>query len=457
MLRPMVAPTAVLMLLDGAFAPVPVTTEAFQLPSGTGSVSGSFLVAEHTVSAYLIGSLSLPELSRYITSSPIFYDFASTTLKGVSPVDGGYFLAPGLSDHAVYVGTNDAPTSVALRFSDDSFGHILPPPAVPGEYVWLEIKAADSEHTAWAGSVLCTSQSTPTLPPSLSLKELRAIVRFESGAIRVLIPESSISMSISILGLLMTIFYLVVIANETETLLDKNKNASSALVAENISKTTLKLFLMNGPTNSLSGAIGGLITTGSAIQTFRETVVLVYSLAAFIVSFNALFGWSFIPVLNNIKAIPVATLRILVETCLLSSIALPMGVFSKLSQFTSTLVAVAMIGIAMRNHDRITRVSSWPIRLTDLLFRIAVIFILAPCIIFPVFVTSSVEHRTALYLAWPSMVFCTMLASLIAHTRLDRPGVLSKTDFRLESEVVQCSLFVALTVLLKPLAFSPEI
>lgn len=248
----MVAPTAVLMLLDGVFAPVPVTTEAFQLPSGTGSVSGSFLVAEHTVGVYLIGSLSLPELSRQISSTPLYFDFASSTVKGISPVDGGFYLAPGLNDQQVYVGTDNVPTSVNLRFSDDDFGHILPPPAVAGESVWIEIRAADGKHAAWAGSVQCTSQSSAALPPSLSLKELRAIVKFEDGAVRALIPESTISMSISILGLFMSIFYLVVVATQTEDILISTKENTRMAMVGDLQGTPLRLFLMNGPTNRYS-------------------------------------------------------------------------------------------------------------------------------------------------------------------------------------------------------------
>lgn len=134
-----------------------------------------------------------------------------------------------------------------------------------------------------------------------------------------------------------------------------------------------------------------------------------------------------------------------------------MGIFSKLSQFTSTLVAVAMIGIALRDVDEVAAVASWPVRLADLLFRAAVIFILSPTILFPVFITSSVEHRGALYLVWPAVVCATMIAALMAHTRLDRPGLLALTSFGFKPQVVQCVLFIALTVLVKPVAFPPTL
>ena len=453
----MVAPTAMLLLLDGAFTPVPVTAEAFQLPSGTGSVSGSFLIAEHTASVYLVNSLSLPALSRQISSTPLYFDFASSTIRGITPVDGGFYLAPGLEGHRVYVGTADAPTTVSLRFSNDDFGHILPPPAVAGEMVWIEIRASDGDHVAWAGSVLCTSQSSAALPPSLSLKDLRAIVEFEAGAVRTLIPESTISVSISILGLFMAIFYLVVVASQTETILLSQKENTKLILAGDIQSTALRLFFMNGPVNSLSSAIGGLVISDSGIQSFRESVVLVYSLVAFVVCINALFGWKRAPGFRKIRDLPVATVRVVVETCLLASIALPMGVFSKLSQFTSALIVVAIIWIALRDVEKSATIASWPVRLTDLLFRAAAIAILAPTIFFPVFVTSSVEHRDALYLAWPAVVCSVMIAALMAHTRLDRPGLLSLTDFRFEPQVVQCVLFVALTVLVKPIAFPPTI
>ena len=195
----------------------------------------------------------------------------------------------------------------------------------------------------------------------------------------------------------------------------------------------------------------------SGIQSLRESVVLFYSLAAFVVCLNALFGWKHAPGFQKIRDLPICTLRVIVETCLLASIALPMGIFSKLSQFTSTLVAVAMIGIALRDVDEVAAVVSWPVRLADLLFRAAVIFVLSPTILFPVFITSSVEHRGALYLAWPAVVCTTMIAALMAHTRLDRPGLLALTSFGFKPQVVQCVLFIALTVLVKPVAFPPTL
>ena len=122
-------PTAVLMLLEGNFAGVPVTTEAFQPPPGSGSVSGAFLVAEHAVSAYLVNSISLPELSRRIPATPLWYDFTSETIKGVSPVDGGFYLPPGFESQSVSLNYADDRVDVDLRWSDDDFGHILPVPA----------------------------------------------------------------------------------------------------------------------------------------------------------------------------------------------------------------------------------------------------------------------------------------------------------------------------------------
>ena len=170
--------------------------------------------------------------------------------------------------------------------------------------VWIEIRAADGEHVAWAGSVLCTSQSSAGLPPSLSLKDLRAIVKFEAGAVRTLIPESTISVSISILGLFMAIFYLVVVASQTESIMLSQKETGKLIVAGDIQSTALRLFFMNGPTNSLSGAIGGLVVSDSGIQSFRESVVLAYSLVAFVVCINALFGWKRAPGLKKFGICP---------------------------------------------------------------------------------------------------------------------------------------------------------
>ena len=181
-------PTAVLMLLDGSFAPVPVTIEAFQPPPGSGSVSGSFLVAEHSVSAYLVSSISLPELSRRTPKTPLWYDFTSQAIKGISPIDGGYYLPPGFTNQQISLDRSEEKFSVDLRFQDDDFGHVLPVPA--GETVRLEFYTIDG-HVAWSGDVVCSSQSNENLPPSISLKELRAIVKFDKGAARVLIPESS--------------------------------------------------------------------------------------------------------------------------------------------------------------------------------------------------------------------------------------------------------------------------
>ena len=368
--------------------------------------------------------------------------------------------------------------------ADDDFGHILP--ANPGDTVWIEILAADGEHVAWAGEVVCTSRSSATLPPSLSLSELRAIVKFDEGAARVLVPESAIAMGLSLLGLFMSIFYLVVVADRLQTILATHREDGYPLIAsDHIASTPTKLFLLNGPTNSMSTAIGGLIVSGSGIQTFRETVLLLFSLVSFVFSYNALFG---IPLLGRFRRVPVVTIRVISETCLLAAIAMPMGVYSKLSQFTSTLVAIAMIGLALRNFSFVRRPEPPPsyeeaaaspatggsadkaakengkprgvsttIKVLDRAFRLVVVLVVAPTICFPVFVTSSVEYNGAIFLTFPAIVFTAMLAATLAHTAVDFKGVQSNTAFRYEPRLVQCCLFLALTILAKPLIFSPNV
>lgn len=196
----------------------------------------------------LISSLSLPELSRRIPTTPLYYDYASSDIRGVSPVDGGFYLRPGFRNQTVYVGDLPAAVSADLRFTDDSYGHILP--ADPGSTVWIEILSGDGNNTAWAGNVVCTSRSSPTLPPSLSLKDLRAIVKFDVGSARVLIPESSISMGVSLLGLFMSIFYLLVAASKLERIMDTHAESGAPLIVPQVIKSApRKLFLMNGPTS----------------------------------------------------------------------------------------------------------------------------------------------------------------------------------------------------------------
>ena len=102
-----------------------------------------------------------------------------------------------------------------------------------------------------------------------------------------------------------------------------------------------------------------------------------------------------------------STLRVIVEGSLLSAIALPMGVYSKLSQFTSALVGIAVVGIALRRWNplyseevvnvdgRELVVSNRVAWLVDTGFRLAAIGVLAPTIIFPVLVTSSVSTAAA--------------------------------------------------------------
>jgi hypothetical protein len=213
--------------------------------------------------------------------------------------------------------------------------------------------------------------------------------------------------------------------------------------------------------------------------------VLVYSFAAFLACYNALFGIPFIgnclPVLKDLRRLPVVTIRILVESCLLSAIAMPMGVYSKLSQFASALVGIALVAIALRdplisrpgpNYEKhmLTNWRAWlwatvvgqaptgvpaVVMLLDRVFRLSVVGVLAPAILFPVFVTSSIEYRGSAILVFPSIVFTLMVGSTLIHTRADPPDVLTKTSFRQESRVVQPCLFLALTILLKPLIFPP--
>jgi len=439
-------PTAVLMLLEGNFAGVPVTTEAFQPPPGSGSVSGAFLVAEHAVSAYLVNSISLPELSRRIPATPLWYDFTSETIKGVSPVDGGFYLPPGFESQSVSLNYADDRVDVDLRWSDDDFGHILPVPA--GETVQARIFSIDGTHVAWSGELKCTSQSSADLPPSLSLKELRAIVKFERGGARVLIPESSMSMGVSLLSLFMTIFYLLVISERLYGLGDD-------MTASDLKKTDTsgtRLFLMNGPTNASSSAIGGLIVSSSDIQTFRESVVLAFGLAAFTVAYLALFQPLGIKLFGSL---PMSTLRVIVEGSLLSAIALPMGVYSKLSQFTSALVGIAVVGIALRRwNPRLYSEENRVAWLVDTGFRLAAIGVLAPTIIFPVLVTSSVEYRGSLFLIYPTISFTIMLAATLAHTQagptiVAEPRGEGRDQDRSRHTLIV--LFLALTILVKPL------
>ena len=403
-------PTAVLMLLDGSFAPVPVTTEAFQPPPGSGSTSGAFLVAEHAISAYMVSSVSLPELSRRTPSTPLWYDFTSGSVKGISPIDGGYYLPPGFTDQEMAIGDSDDRFLADLRFQDDDFGHTLPIPA--GETARLTIYSVDGQHVAWSGDVLCSSQSGPGLPPSVSLKALRAIVKFERGAARVLVPESSMSLGVSLLGLFMTVFYLFVVATKLEA---EITSGGAHTPADSVTSSATRLFLLNGPLNAGSSAVGGLIVSSSQIQTGRETVILVYGFAAFIAVGLAVF-----PVVNTVSAnalrkLPLTTVRILVETCLLAAIALPMGIYSKLSQFTSALVGLGIIGVSLRNFS--VRVDAanvvWWV---DRGFRIAAIVVLAPTVIFPVFVTSSVEYSGSSFLIYPAVVFTVMTSTIVVLT-----------------------------------------
>ena len=72
--------------------------------------------------------------------------------------------------------------------------------------------------------------------------------------------------------------------------------------------------------------------SSSQIQTGRETVVLIYAFAAFVA-----VGLTVFPIVNTVsinalKKLPLTpTVRILVEIGLSASIALPMGIYPKLS------------------------------------------------------------------------------------------------------------------------------
>ena len=143
--------------------------------------------------------------------------------------------------------------------------------------------------------------------------------------------------------------------------------------------------------------------------------MLIYAFAAFVA-----VGLTVFPIVNTVsinalKKLPLTTVRILVETCLLASIALPMGIYSKLSQFTSALVGLGIIGVSLRNPSVRVDISSvvWWV---DRGFRIAAIVVLAPTVLFPVFVTSSVEYRGSSFLIYPTIVFTVMTAAVVVLT-----------------------------------------
>lgn len=218
-------------------------------------------------------------------------------------------------------------------------------------------------------------------------------------------------MGVSLLGLFMTIFYLFVVATRLEAELSDDANGKPT-PASVIEDGPIKLFLLNGPLNAGSGAIGGLIVSSSVIQTVRESIVLAYGICAFVVVYLSVFSLG-MKATDRVQFLPLSTIRVLVETCLLSAIALPMGVYSKLSQFTSALVGVAIIGVSLRNLTSGLQSSLWYI---DRFFRAASILVLAPTILFPVFVTSSVEYKGSSFLICPTIVFSVMVTTIVALT-----------------------------------------
>lgn len=446
-------PQAVLMLLSGELVGVPVTLDSFQPPPGTGSLSGSFLVAEHVMTATAVSTVSLPELSRLMPDTRIWYDFASETLKGISPVDGGYYLRPGLVGHTVRPvgGDKDSEFTVDFRFSDDDLGNILPYEA--GTRIRIDILSADGYHTAWSGEVICSSESSDVLAPSISLKSLRGIVELERGSARIIIPESSTSMGLSLLGLFLTIFYLFVVLETFEDL------EREGVELKKIDKS-IRLFLTNGPTNAGATAISGLIISGSDIQTFRETVVLVYAVGSLAVVLYGLF------VSGGPRLITGNLIRVAVESCLLSSIAIPMGVFNKLSQFSSALLGIAIVTVSIR-HFPVPGTRGWEMKkwtdpgghpwppshvILEIAFRIVGIIVLGPVILFPVSLTSSIEFNGSIFLIFPSIVFTLMGASVVAHTQYGQPRKPLSDDAEPPTyTALECVIFLAIVILSKPL------
>lgn len=217
-------------------------------------------------------------------------------------------------------------------------------------------------------------------------------------------------MGVSLLGLFMTIFYLFIVATRLETELSGVTVKPTRVSV--IRDGPIKLFLLNGPLNAGSSAIGGLIVSSSTIQTVRESIVLVYGICAFVVVYFSVFSFG-IKATELARNLPLTTIRVMVETCLLSAIALPMGVYSKLSQFTSALVGVAIIGVSLRNLTILQQPILWYI---DRFFRAASVLVLAPTILFPVFVTSSVEYKGSSFLIYPTIVFSVMVTTIVALT-----------------------------------------
>ena len=440
-------PTAVLMLLSGELVTVPVTLDAIQPPPGTGGISGAFLVAEHVATLTSVPSVSLPELSRRIPSTRLWYDFASGIVKGISPVDGGYYLRPGLTGHLARPvgGADDTEFSIDLRYSNDDLGHVLPVPA--GTRLRIELRSYDGQSVAWAGEVVCTSQSSDSLPPSLSLKELRGIVELDRGSVRVIIPESSTSLGLSLLAIFMTIFYLFIVLAKLHAI-----DVDTA-VGKDV-PTSLKLFLMNGPTNAVATAISGLIISGSTIQTFRETAVLVYGFSG---TAAVVLGVWYAP---DDEIVRLPTIRVVVESSLLASIALPMGVFSKIAQFSAALLGLAIVVIALIDvptpgGSKFWRRGTFPHRsvVVDLVFRAGSILILAPVILFPVSLASSIEYQGSIFLIYPTIVLTLMSASVVAHTWLGRGE--SRPIPEADHTVTESVLFSALTILLKSILIGP--
>lgn len=367
--------TARALLLGGGYTAISVLTAAFQPAAPAGSSANAVVLGENVVRFHGT-SLSLPEVTRSETfEGSVFYNFGSMSITNVRVDDGGRRLPPGMDGHTVRINGTEYPA--VFDSSSTKLGHWLPVPA--GTEVLVEILNRDTGGVSWHGTILCDTQVTQESKVHLSLSLLRASIEFDRGQTHIIIPATDTSIAVQVLSTLLCGLYLIGIASvcsdisvlttvrslltpETPAVTVPEDSPREPLLNSSggpvKSKTAvvfdlpvdeqqsilfgLRLFLVDSSANAIGVCVSGLMLSYSLLQTLRTGIALVGSAWA-----TVAVGWMVLS--ESGREWSASTLRMCIEASLLSGIAIALGVYSLLAQFSAIVFSVGIVGVLLRN------------------------------------------------------------------------------------------------------------
>ena len=352
--------TARALVLGGGYTLISVLTTAFQPVAPAGSAANAVVLGENVVRFHGT-ALSLAEVTRSPSfEGSVFYNFGSLSITNSRVDDGGRRLPPGLDGHTVRI--NGTEYGAIFDASSTKLGHWLPVPA--GTEVAVEILNRDTGGVSWHGSIRCDTEVTPGSKVHLSLSLLRASLEFDRGTTHIIIPATDTSTAVQVLSTLLCGLYLIGIASvcsdisvltTVKTLLSPAKPAAPPgqeeakplldvpkLIDQDTVLFGLRLFLVDAAANAIGVCVSGLLLSYSLLQTLRTGIALVGSVWS-----TAAVMW--MVVTDSGRKWSASTLRMCIETSLLSGIAVALGVYSPIAQFSAIVFSIGIVGVLLRN------------------------------------------------------------------------------------------------------------